>query len=130
MQHTGHESPGAVDGIDHPGQAITRLESVLLAKDAMLGVSSFDGLANRPLAGLIRQGHRIKAAVFELVGHLHARAEMRQDHLASCAHGRSRELHEGIALLVGYCHCRGIAKFHGHRISLGAESLSPQPWPS
>ena len=73
MQHTGHESPGAVDGIDHPSQAITRLESALLAKDAMLRVSSFDGLADRPLAGLIRQGHRIKAAVFELVGHLHAK---------------------------------------------------------
>jgi hypothetical protein len=67
MQHARHERARAIDRIDDPGKSITRLEPVLFAKHAVLGIASPQGLAKHLLCRAIGLGDGIETPIIALV---------------------------------------------------------------
>ena len=119
MQHAGHKCPSPVDGVDHPGQTITRPKTVFLSEDSVLGVGAFNGRTNDAFGRLIRSGNRIKATVIPFVRDLYAGAKIRQ-HLSSRRPngllGKGQKL---LALLSRNIHCCREFKGGRHGYLLG-----------
>jgi hypothetical protein len=78
-REAGDERTGAVDRIEHPGEAAAPGRAVLLAVDAVVGIALGDQRAHRRLGVAVGGGDRVEAAGSLVVDGIDG-AEPRPDH--------------------------------------------------